>query len=194
MRMIKLLITLTLLLCGTAFAANTGEQSPATALNEASPTTAWVGTASIFLSDDAWAVYTGTAKDTLYITNLTMGVPAGKQIDSIFVSTEGQGTASQSNRRRIKIFLVKDGKTPVGASRDHTHNQTDAGDNIVRNTGGNNPLWDASWTAAEINATTFGVAIWKTATQAGDISIDHVTIYVAYSDPVTGASQIIMLD
>ena len=178
----KVLFILVLLFAAPLVSAdNTGEQSPASSANEASPTTAWVGLASLFLSDDAWSVYTGTAKDSLYVTNFTMGVTAGHTIDSIFVSTEGQGTASNQNRRRIKITLVKDGKTPVGESVDHTHNQTDANDNIVRSTGSTTPLWNTTWTAAEVNATGFGVVLWKTATQAGEISIDHVTIYVAFT-------------
>jgi len=196
MRTIKRLLVVLLLLCGSVLADNTGEQSGASSANEASPATAWVGLASLYASDDAYCIYTGVGRDTLYITNFTMGVTAGATIDSIWFSTEGQGTSTNQSRRRIIINLVKDGKTVVGENVTHTHNQTDAGDNTVRSTGDTTPLWNTSWTAAEINATSFGVALWKSANQSGDILIDHVTMYVAFT--VGGGpgdvGQIIMLE
>ena len=152
----KVRYTLVLLLfCGAANAANTGEKSPASAANEGSPTTAWQNLTDVFSSNDNWTTYAGTTADSLYVTNFSMGVTAGATIDTIFVTTEAQGNATQDN--------------------------LDA-DNSVRLTGGTTPLWNTTWTAAEVNASTFGVVIWKTAAQAGTILIDHVTIYIAYTE------------
>ena len=167
-------------LCGSAWADNTGEKSPASSAQEASPTTAWTNIDSVFATDNQRSIYTGTTADTLYITNFSMGVTAEATIDSIFWTIEGQGSASQAGRRVVKGFLVKDGVTTVGelSGKFQLSQGTDA---TARVTGGTTPLWNTTWTAAEVNATTFGVAFWKTASQAGDILIDHVTLYVAFT-------------
>lgn len=161
-------------------ADNTGEQSPASSAQEASPTTAWTNIDSLFTSNDQRASYTGTSQDSLYITNFTMGVTAGSTIDTIFVTTEAQGSASQSARRRLMVMLVKDGTTAVGTGVTFNHDQDS--DTQTRLTGGATPLWSTTFTAAEVNATTFGIVVWKTASQAGTILFDHVTIYVAFTE------------
>ena len=180
-KMKKCLFIALLLLAPTAWSANTGEKSPASSAQEASPTTAWTNIDSVFASDNQRSIYTGTAADTLYITNFSMGVTAGATIDSIFWTVEGQGSASQAGRRVVKGFLVKDGVTTVGelSGKFQLSQGTDA---TARVTGSTTPLWNTTWTAAEVNATTFGVAFWKTASQAGDILIDHVTLYVAFTE------------
>lgn len=176
----KYLLSIALILLASfAWADNTGEKSPTSSAQEASPTTAWTNIDSVFASDDQRASYTGTTSDSLYITNLSMGVPADATIDSIFVTTEAQGSATQAARRRLKGCLTKDGTTIVGETVTFNHDQDS--DTQTRLTGGTNPLWDTTWTAAEVNASTFGFITWKTATQAGTILIDHVTIYVAYT-------------
>ena len=163
----------------TIRADNTGEKSPASSAQESSPTTAWTNIGNVFASDDQRASYVGTTADTLYITNLNMGLPDAT-LDSIFVTTEAQGSASQAGRRKINLFLTKDGTTVVGESDAHTHARNT--DDTKRSTGGTTPLWNTTWTAAEVNASTFGIVIWKSATQAGTILLDHVTIYVAYTE------------
>ena len=169
-----------LLFVGAANAANTGEKSPASSAQEASPTTAWTNIDSVFTSNNQRASYTGTTSDSLYITNLNMGVTAGSTIDSIFVTVEFQGSATQAARRRADVHLVKDGTTIVG---DHVVFDSDQdSDTSTRQTGGTDPLWGTTWTAAEVNASTFGVQVDKNATQAGTILLDHVTIYIAYTE------------
>ena len=175
----KKYIFIALLLSSSVWANNTGEKNPASSAQESSPTTAWTNIGSVFASDDQRASYTGTTADTLYITNLNMGLPDAT-LDSIFVTTEAQGSATQSARRRLKVCLTKDGTTIVGETVNHNHAK-DA-DDTQRSTGGTTPLWNTTWTAAEVNASTFGVIIWKTASQAGTILLDHVTIYVAYTE------------
>lgn len=175
--MIKYLIIAILILPLTIWADNTGEKSPASSAQESSPTTAWTNIDNVFASDDQRASYTGGSKDTLYITDFNMG--ASGTIDSIFFSSEGQGSASQAGRRKLNISLTKDGTTIVGESVGHTHARNS--DDTKRSTGGTTPLWNTTWTAAEVNASTFGIIIWKSATQAGTILLDHVTIYVAYT-------------
>lgn len=177
-----------LLLASTAWSANTGEKSPASSAQESSPSTSWTNIDSVFASDDQRSVYTGTDADSIYITNFTMGVTAGATIDTIFVSTEAHGTASQGSRRRFAVFLVKDGKTPVGLSVNFLHAQTT--DDVIRNTGGTTPLWSTTWTAAEVNSTNFGIVLWKTASQAGTVRLDHVTIYIAFTEVGGAKSQI----
>jgi len=168
------------LIAPTLWADNTGEQDPASSAQEGSPTTAWTNIDSVFTSNDQRASYTGTTFDTIYVTNFSMGVTADATIDSIFVTIEAQGSASQSARRKLKLFLTKLGTTVVGSFEQYTHAQDT--DDIIRKTGATNPLWNATWTAAEVNASTFGVILWKTASQAGTILLDHVTIYIAFTE------------
>lgn len=179
-----------LVLTASVWADNTGEQNPASSANEGSPATAWTNIDSVFASDDQRAEYNGGDQDSLYITNFTMGVTAGATIDSFFVTIEAHGIASQAVRRRVVHFFVKDGKTPVGTqSRNYNFDQTT--DNTIRLSGDDvdDPLYGTTWTAAEVNSANFGIVLWKTASQAGAIRIDHVTIYCAYT-PSGGAPEV----
>ena len=182
-----LFIVVALLICfGVAFGANTGENSPASSAQESGG--AWTNLDSLFASDDERASIV-TVTDSLYVTNFTMGVPDGATIDSIFVTTEAQGSATQAARRRLDVHLVKDGTTQVG---DHiTFNHDLNSDTQTRLTGSTDPLWGTTWTATEINATTFGIQAMKQVSQTGTILVDHVTIYVAYTE-VGGAKGSVM--
>ncbi len=195
MRKLFLIVGFCLLMIPTVWADNTGEQSPASSAQEGSPTTSWTNIDSVFASDDQRASYTGTSADSIYVTNFTMGVTAGATIDSIFVTTEAQGSASQSARRRLQVFLTKDGTTAVGTAVTFNHDQDS--DTQTRLTGGATPLWGTTFTAAEVNATTFGIVTWKSASQAGTILLDHVTIYIAFTEvageTVTARRRIILV-
>ena len=176
----RYLLIFLFLFVGATNAANTGEKNPASSAQEASPTTAWTNIDSVFASDNQRASYTGGTADTLYNTDFNMGIPADATIDTIFLTTEAQGSASQAARRRLKGCLTKDGTTIVGETVNHNHARDS--DNIIRSTGPTTPLWNTTRTAAEVNASTFGIVIWKTASQAGTLLLDHVTIYVAYTE------------
>lgn len=187
----KYLITIALiLLASTVWSDNTGEKNPASAANESSPTTAWQAPTDVFSSNDNWATYAGTAADTIYITNFSMGVTADATIDTIFVSVEGHGTATQAARRRVVYRMVKDGTAVVGEQSSNYGLNLD-NDGTIRDTGPTTPLFNTTFTAAEVNASTFGIALWKTASQAGTILLDHVTIYIAYTE-AGGAKGTIM--
>lgn len=175
-----LIIGVIFMVAPALWADNTGEQSPASSAQEGSPTTSWTNIDSVFTSNDERASYTGTASDSLYITNFSMGVTADATIDSIFVTPEAQGSASQAARRRLDGHLTKDGTTIVG---DHViFNFDQDSDTQTRLTGGTDPLWGTTWTAAEVNASTFGFVTNKSASQAGTILLDHVTIYIAFTE------------
>lgn len=194
----KQILALLLLLCGAALADETGYQSVGSAANESSPTTSWVVSAgslvdSLIADDDARATYSGTTNDTLYCTNFSMGVPTDATIDSIWIGVDFQGDVPQSSRRRLVLILLKDGTTPVGELSVFIQgaNGTDA---FAERTGGTNPLWNTTWTETEVNASTFGVAMWQTATQSGNvISIDVVQIRIAYTPAAGGGSRIMMI-
>lgn len=190
MRKLVLLFVFLLLRPALSLAVSTGEQDPASSAQESSPITAWTNIDSVFASDDEYAVYTGTTQDTLYITNFTMGVTALSTIDSIWATTHALGSASQAVRRRFTGFLTKDGTTVVGESVAFQHAQTE---DAATMTGGTTPLWNTTWTAAEVNASTFGIIIWKTASQAGSMSLDHATIRIAYTEPSGAAGQVIII-
>lgn len=180
-------------LASDGWAANTGEISPSgpSTSNEVIAITNWTNTGttpdSVSASDDQYCVYTGGSADTIYSINFSMGVTAGATVDSIFVTLEAQGSATQAARRRMVYFLVKNGKDPVGEISAN-NNFPQGSDGTQRMTGGTTPLWNTTWTAAEVNSANFGIAAWKTASQAGDVSLDHVTIYVAFTEVGDGVS------
>jgi len=178
---IRTIIVFVFFLGATSFAVSTGKKSPASSAQESSPTTSWTNIDSVFASDDERASYTGTTEDSIYVTNFSMGVPAGATIDSIHVETEAQGDASQSSRRRLHSMITKNGVDHASTNEpSHTHAQDT--DDLREVTGSSNPLWGTTWTVAEVNATTFGVILFKSASQAGTILLDHVQIRIAYTE------------
>lgn len=179
----KLLFVLLLILPATLLAETTTKNAPAASAQEGSPSTAWTNIDSVFINDDLYSVYTGTDADSLYITNFTMGIPAGATIDTIEVTTHALGSATQAARRLITLYLTKDGTAVAGDGESFQHAQAE--DSVVKAGGIGGPLWNTTWTAAEVNASTFGVILWKNAAQAGTISLDQVTIRIHYSSVAT---------
>lgn len=180
-------ILICLTLASLSWADNTGANNPATTTEDAGAGWSNVPPADSVTTSNDQRSLTST-QDSLFATNFTMGVPAGATITAIIVMTEAQGSASQAARRRLDVHLVKNGRDVVGDHVAFNHDQNS--DLIVTLSGTTDSLWGVTWTVAEINATTFGIGLRKSATQAGNISIDHLTINVHYT-PAAGKAQVI---
>ncbi len=174
----RLLLVL-LLFTGSVSALNTGLQSPASSAEEASPSTNWTNIDSVFATDDRRTAYAGTTADSLYVTNFTMGVPAGATITAIIVTSEGFGASSIGNRRRFLIGVTKDGTTHAGDIVTFEHQQST--DDLLTFSGVDS-LWQTTWTAAQVNATTFGLVIRKSGNKTDLLSGDHFQINVHYTE------------
>lgn len=176
-----ILMALILALASVARSDDTGAKSPGTSTEDASA--GWSNVPpvdSVATSDDRRSLT--STQDSLFLTNFSMGVPDGVTITAIIVEGEAQGTASQLTRRRLDVHLVKNGRDIVG---DHVlFNFPQGTDGSEAHVGGTDSLWGESWTAAEVNESTFGIAMNKNVSQAGDISVDHFFIIIHFTDGV----------
>ena len=160
-----------------AIADDTGAKNPGTSTEDAGAGWSNIPPIDSVTSSNDTRSLTST-QDSLFLTNFSMGVPVGATVTAIIVSCEAQGSATQAARRRLDIHLVKNGRDIVG---DHVAFNFDLdADLIVTLSGSIDSLWNTTWSAAEVNASTFGIATNKNASQAGNISADHFTITVHY--------------
>jgi hypothetical protein len=154
----------------TALATSEGPNSPSAASGDN-----WVNPESVYVSDDARAVYNTTqGSDYLKCTEYGFSISSIGIIDSIVPQVEGQGYS-------FNVALTKDGSAEAGDwVNDNQFDNPSGPDNAI-NLGGHG-LWGTTWSISEINASTFGVIIQ---TVDGDyiIQIDHVPLTIYYHEP-----------
>lgn len=162
-----------------AHATTAGPNHPGTVVSDASfGTNPWSDTANAQASDDAYASVSPGGNPTEYLkgTNFGFSLPAGAVIIGISASVEhvsGGGTVVDAS-----VKIVKAG-TATGSEHADPAFWSDTGD-VVVNYGNTSDLWGTAWTAADINASSFGVAI--SATDTFDIAaIDDITLTITYS-------------
>lgn len=169
-----------------AMADNTGLTAAGTSTNESSPTTSWSNTGTpgnIASSDDNDVSYGGTSADSLYVTNFGFSIAAGATITAFIVESESSGSASQAVRRRLHYALTTDGTTQVTGTDDVAFNHDQTTDNVVTLSGSTDSLWGTGTeiTVSEINSSTFGVIVHKSAAQAGTVDLDRVRINIHFT-------------
>lgn len=128
------------------------------------------------------------------ITELSSTIPSGATVDGITVKIERyNANASGDFPLTINdnaIYLTKDGTSTVGNNKSTGAAWQATDNNTTVDFGGAADLWGATWTAAEINAATFGIMISPSLTfsdyaeTGGNILIDQVTITVDYTEIV----------
>lgn len=168
---------LVMLAGGGAMALSQGPNSPGTAVNDPSiGTAAWSFTAHVAASDDSYAV-ASVPSQYLKATNFGFSLPPAAKVEGITVTVEKSsagGTVFDASVRIVK------GGTVTGAERKEPPTNFWPMTDVVVTYGGSSDLWGESWTAAQINAAGFGVAV-----AGGDsfdsAAIDHITITVTYS-------------
>lgn len=146
------------------------------------PTTAaasgsWSNPNNALASDTVYATTTAASTGNLTLTNLGFSVPTGATITGIQVLVTGFGASATSSQRIVSVLPTKDGTTTVGsalASALPASNGT-----ITMGTTSN--LFTTTFTAAEINASTFGVVISPNAVDSQTRSIDFVQVKVLYT-------------
>lgn len=172
------------------YMADTGVKYPASVATakETGDDNDWTTAANVGANDGAYASITAAtfdSPDTSYVmraTNLSMGVPAGATINGILVEIErhsANGAVADDD-----VCLTKDGSTRAGddLSTGATFNPTT--DTTV-SFGGATNLWNTTWTAAQVNASTFGVIYKMTATGTdSDGFVDFIRVTVYYTAAV----------
>ena len=166
--------------------ADTGVKYPATVSTvlEAGDDNDWTTPAEVASDNGVYGNITAAsfdANDLSYLlkaTNPSMGVPAGATINGILVEIErhyAAGTVADYD-----VCLTKDGSARVGDDKS-TGAAFPAADAIT-SFGGATDLWGTTWTADEVNATTFGVLYKMQATGANaDGFVDFIRITVYYT-------------
>jgi hypothetical protein len=174
-----------------------GPNGPGTAVNNASfGTQAWSNPARVADSDDSRAsagLGDNEVSQFVKVTNFSFSIPANAVIDGIVVDVERQvnDISGGSIVRDAAVRLVKNG-TILAADRatNSSWNTTD----VVESHGNASDLWNATWTAEDINALDFGAAVaaMKANALAGNrqARIDRISIVVQYHLPDTAPPNI----
>lgn len=125
------------------------------------------------------------------ITGLSSTVPAGATINGITVKIERYNSNASGDFPLTvndnAIYLTKDGSTTVGSNKSTGAAWQASDNNTTVDFGGVSDLWGTTWTADEVNASTFGVMISPQlsfsgyAETGGNILVDQVTITVEYT-------------
>jgi len=170
--------------------AQTTATSPATTVNDTTVgISAWTNPNNSQVSDNVYATNLlsdgeeGTATSNyLKATNFGFSIPSGSTINGILVEIEAKSSASTltwTNVRAVKGGTIS-ATTKAGTTNGIT---TTEAYSSIPTTGASTDLWGESWTAADINASTFGVV-----GQIGDpitprsASIDHIRITIDYTE------------
>ncbi|MEI7613217.1 MAG: hypothetical protein WCK63_09925, partial [Betaproteobacteria bacterium] len=149
----------------------------------------WSGTSNAKSSDGNYA--TATVDDNqftnyLNCTGYGFSIPSNATITGITVSVERK-TSSTSNSSVTSDYLVRAIKGGVIGSTDGSTGTSYTTSDVVEDHGGATNLWGASWTPADINASTFGVAYAAqkptTKGSALTVSVDQIQITVSYTAP-----------
>lgn len=159
-----------------------GPRSPSAASG-----TSWTNPGNVYTSNNGYATYSVPGNGTsnaLTISGFGFTLPAGAGILGIRVDIERSASAS-SRLRDQTVQLVKAG-APTGSNRAVT--TTYGTSDSTRTYGSTSDLWGTTWTAAELNASNFGVslAVQNTNSTATTANVDHVTVTVTYMDETTG--------
>lgn len=162
---------------------SSGPKSPGTAADDATTgTVAWSNASNAKASDGSYAKATmlaGTKSHYLKLTNYGFAIPAGATILGIKPEMERRASNGAVDDNSLKI--VKGG---VISGTDHASADewfNGAGDEKV-SAGGATDLWGLAWTLADINASTFGLALsaHNGASGSREAEVDHIPITVYY--------------
>jgi len=125
------------------------------------------------------------------VTGLSSTVPAGATINGITVKIEryNAGAANDYPTTIVDsaIYLTKDGSTVIGNNKSTGATWQSSDNNTTVDFGSSSDLWGTTLTAAEVNASTFGVMISPALSVNGQsengssAKIDAITITVDYT-------------
>ena len=179
-----------------ALAADTGGKYPATVstTQETGDDNDWTTASDVGADDGAYGQITAAtfdANDVSYLlraTNFSMGVTAGATIDGIVVEIERYYANGQVID--VDVNLTKNGTARVGSDYSTGANFVASPGSTVT-FGGATDKWGTTWTAAEVNTSTFGVFYKMGASAAnadGFVDFIRVTVYFTSNDPVITVS------
>jgi len=159
-----------------------GPRSGGTFADDASVgTIAWNNPNDVATSNDLWAetnfLAVGEVSHYLKATNFGFTIPTGALILGIQVDWERHYHAAGEHAKDFSVRIVKGG-TIQGHEKASTDDWPWA--DTYKSYGSQTDLWGLAWTAADINAATFGAVLSIGAIDAGTPQVDHVRISVWY--------------
>ncbi|MFN8454654.1 MAG: YDG domain-containing protein [Anaerolineae bacterium] len=181
-----IIVVLTAMLVTSASADSSGPRNAGTGSNVNGPGSVnWTNPGNVTADDTNYATANLGASATseyLQATNYGFNIPASATIDGIQVAIMRQSSSALGNNSvdDSDLYLLKGGAI-VGTDHAVT---TDWPTSFTEATyGATNDLWGTTWTAAEINATNFGVAL-SVLNESGltnrTASVDYIQVTVTY--------------
>jgi hypothetical protein len=174
-----------------ASAATSGPNNPTTGADDTSSgTVAWGTPTNVVSSNNAYATAVlptiNTLSHYLKVTGYGFAIPTNATINGILVEVEkSEASVSSATIVDNAIYAVKGGTIQTGGTNQKsasTWPTTDA----YTSYGSGSDLWGVAWTPADINASTFGVAIQSKnngASGSETARVDHARITITYSLP-----------
>lgn len=156
-----------------------GPKYPNRAVNDSGAgTIAWTNPDNARVTDDTYATAVTVAQTTqrLNADDFRFLIASGQQIDGILVEVEAKVLALSGT---LTCRIIKG-----GAISSTTIDQTVTTTEQFISFGGASNLWGETWTAADINAVTFGVSVRDETAETLTISVDSVRMTVYCSTPV----------
>jgi hypothetical protein len=153
-------------------------------ISRSGATVLWSGPNNILNSDDSYATaVAGGVANTHFIGSAlhAFAIATGMAIVGILAEIELSKAAGVTTLTDSEVYLSKDGTNPIGHSKAGTVTLTTT--DTYYSYGGATDLWGITWTADEINASTFGLFWSGVSDGAGTFQADHVRITVYYADP-----------
>lgn len=183
MRKIVLLLLLLFGLYGNvrvSYADNSGPKSPGTVVDDATiGTVAWNNPDNAKTANGVFATDSNVPTHYLKATNFGFSIPAGAIINGILVEVKNRAGFSPLVKDNA-IRIVKGGS--IGSTERKSADWWPETLAYV-SYGGPSDLWGETWTATDINASTFGFVISATSIGSAKtiIYVDHIQITIYYT-------------
>jgi len=166
------------------WADSSGPRNFATFANVAYGVSPWGNPNYAVASDNSYATNSLSSGQTAYYLKATkagFAISSAATINGIYAEFE-RGSSSSSGLTDSSVKIVKAGSI---SGTDHSAGATWAVPDTYVGFGGSTDLWGLTWTPADINADTFGVAIACYASNTRTAYVDHIRITVYYTLTVT---------
>lgn len=166
--------------------ASQGPNSAGTGSSDATVgTKPWSNPTRVVSSDDSRAAASwskdGDVSEYLLATSFSFTVPTSATINGILVEVEKLETNAKSNTVDNSIKLTK-GAGYIGDNKADAVTEWGTSD-AYASYGGASDLWGTTWTASDVNSSSFGVGVSAVCGVAsGGVEIDHIRITVYYTE------------
>ncbi len=167
---------------------------PATATGAKVPNTgtgtSWTSPGNVKNSDNAYATYSVAARGNstaLYATNFGFAVPASANILGVTATVERKGSSS-GDLKFADVYIIKGGVATGTDQVSSWFEPTFGSSDSTATYGSSTSLWGATLTAANVNASNFGLylVVNNTDSSARTAYIDQVTLNVYYTADTNG--------